>query len=225
MFRKGDVFDNPVTGERATIRLGGRETNGQRLIVDLELRASGFGSPLHMHPSIHERLTVVNGRVGIFVNGTISIARVGKTIDIRPGVAHRFWNAGICEATITIDIQPAKRFEAFIRNMIGLAQDGKTDSKGMPHLLQLAAIATEFEDVIRFFKPSRFMQRLAFPLLTPIARMRGYRGSYTEYVARQPGEPVLQVARRYQDVSESCSRLPDDCKTHPSSTQIRLIRS
>jgi hypothetical protein len=49
-----------------------------------------------------------------------------------------------------MDIRPAKRFETFIRNMIGLAQDGKTDATGMPHLLQVAAIASEFDDVIRF---------------------------------------------------------------------------
>jgi hypothetical protein len=72
MFRRGDVFDNPVTGERATIRLGTRETNGQRLIVDIELKGGGIGSPLHLHPNIHERLTVVSGRVGIFVNGAYS---------------------------------------------------------------------------------------------------------------------------------------------------------
>jgi mannose-6-phosphate isomerase-like protein (cupin superfamily) len=198
MFRRGDVFDNPVTGERATVRLGTRETNGQRLIVDLDLKGEGFGCPLHLHPNVHERITVVSGRVGVYVNGAISIAKIGRTIDIPPGVAHRFWNAGICEANITIDIQPAKRFEAFIRNMIGLAQDGKTDARGMPPLLQFAAIATEFEDVIRFLKPSRFAQRLIFPLLAPIARMGGYRGSYSEYVLRQPSERVLDLTKGYQ---------------------------
>ena len=44
MFRRGDVFDNPVTGERATIRLGTRETNGQRLIVDIDLKGGGIGA-------------------------------------------------------------------------------------------------------------------------------------------------------------------------------------
>src|ERR1700722_3007404 len=198
MFRRGDVFDNPVTGERATIRLGTRETNGQRWIVDNDLKGGGVGSPLHLHPPIHERLTVVSGRVGLFVNGAISIAKVGKTIEIPPGTAHRFWNAGICEANVTIDVQPAKRFEVFIRNMIGLAQDGKTDSRGMPHLLQLAATATEFEDVIHFLKPSRFLQRLVFPFLAPIARMGGYQGSYPEYVLRQPSERALDLAKGFQ---------------------------
>jgi len=197
MFRRGDIFDNPVTGERATILLGTRETRGDRLVVEVELRGTGFGSALHLHPSIHERWKVVSGRVGIIVKDTISIAEPGNMIEIAPGVPHRFWNAGICEAKLTIDIRPAKRFEAFIRNMIGLAQDGKTDAMGMPNILQLAAIATEFDDVIRFTSPPRLMQRLLFPILAPAARLRGYRGSYSEYVFRSPSERVANLAKSW----------------------------
>jgi mannose-6-phosphate isomerase-like protein (cupin superfamily) len=193
MFRPGDVFDNPITGERATIRLGTRE----RLIVDLELRGAGFGFAPHLHPVIHERLTVVSGRVGIWVNGVVSIAKLGKTIDIPPGVPHRFWNAGICEAKLTIDIRPADRFEAFVRNMIGLAQDGKTNPKGMPNLLHRAIIATEFDDVIHFLNPPLFMQRVLFPILAPIARICGYRGSYSEYLFRLPSERVQKEAKMH----------------------------
>jgi mannose-6-phosphate isomerase-like protein (cupin superfamily) len=195
MFSKGDIFDNPVTGERATILLGTRETRGERLVVELELRGAGFGSALHVHPSIHERLTVVSGRVGIRVKDAISIAEPRKMIEIAPGVPHRFWNAGIVPAKLMLDIKPAKRFEAFIRNMIGLAQDGKTDSMGMPNLLQLAAIATEFDDVIRFLSPPRLLQRLMFPILVPIAAMRGYKGSYSAYVFRSPLERVEHEAK------------------------------
>jgi mannose-6-phosphate isomerase-like protein (cupin superfamily) len=195
MFRRGDIFDNPVTGERATILLGTRETRGERLVVELELRGTGFGSALHLHPSIHERWKVVSGRVGMFIKDSISMAEPGNVIEIAPGVPHRFWNAGICEAKLTIDIRPAKRFEAFIRNMIGLAQDGKTDATGMPNILQLAATATEFDDVIRFLGPPRLMQRLLFPILAPVARLRGFRGSYSEYVFRSPSERVANLAK------------------------------
>jgi mannose-6-phosphate isomerase-like protein (cupin superfamily) len=197
MFRRGDIFDNPVTGERATILLGTRETRGERLVVELELRGTGFGSPLHLHPSIHERWNVVSGRVGMIVKDAISIAEPGNVIEIAPGVPHRFWNAGICEARLTIDIRPAKRFEAFIRNMLGLAQDGKTDAMGMPQILQLAAIASEFNDVIRFLSPPRIMQKLLFPILAPVAALRGYRGSYTEYVFRSPSERVTNLAKSW----------------------------
>jgi mannose-6-phosphate isomerase-like protein (cupin superfamily) len=195
MFKRGDVFDNPITGERATIRLGTRETRGDRLVVDLELRGAGFGSSLHLHPSIHERLRVVSGTVGVSIDGTVSIADLDKTIDIPPGVPHRFWNAGIIEAKLIMDVRPANRFEAFTRNMIGLAQDGKTDPKGMPNLLQLSLIAKEFGDVIEFLSPPRFLQGALFPILAPIARMRGYRGSYSEYVFRSPSERAQNEAK------------------------------
>jgi mannose-6-phosphate isomerase-like protein (cupin superfamily) len=189
MFKKGDVFDNPVTGERATILLGTRETRGERLVVELELQGAGFGSALHIHPTIHERLKVLSGRVGIIIHDAISIAEPGKMIEIGPGVPHRFWNAGITVAKLTLDIRPAKRFEAFIRNMIGLAQDGKTDPMGMPNLLQLAALAREFNDVIQFMSP-RLVQNVLFPILAPIAAMRGYKGSYSEYVFRSPSKRI-----------------------------------
>jgi uncharacterized cupin superfamily protein len=199
MFRRGDVFDNPITGERATIRLGTRETLGERLVVELELRGTGFGSALHFHPAIHERLTVVSGLVGISVDGVTSIAKLGRTIGIPAGVRHRFWNAGIYEAKLTIDMRPANRFvaykfEAFMRNMIGLAQDGKTDAKGMPNLLQRARMATEFAEAIRFSNPPGLMQAILFPMLAPIARWRGYRPSYNEYVFRSPAERLQSDA-------------------------------
>jgi mannose-6-phosphate isomerase-like protein (cupin superfamily) len=197
MFRRGDIFDNPVTGERATILLGTRETRGERLVVELELRGTGFGSALHLHPSIHERWKVVSGRVGMMLKDSISIAEPGNTIEIAPGVPHRFWNAGICEAKLTIDIRPAKRFEAFIRNMIGLAQDGKTDATGMPNILQFAAVANEFADVIRFSSPPRLIQKLLFPILAPVAALRGYRGSYSEYVFRSPSERAANLAKSW----------------------------
>jgi quercetin dioxygenase-like cupin family protein len=195
MFKRGDVFDNPVTGERLTILLGTRETLGERLIVDMTLRGPGSGSALHVHPSIHERVTVMSGHVGICVGGITSIAKLGKPVDIAPGVRHGFWNAGICEARVTTDLRPANRFEAykfeaFLRNMIGLAQDGKTNAKGMPNLLQLALIASEFEDVIRLGTPAPMVQRMVFPLLKPIARLRGYQSSYRQYVFRLPSERV-----------------------------------
>ncbi len=188
MLRRGEVYENPVTGINVVIRVGTCETRGEQLIVDLYARKCGAGSALHIHPVIYERLTVVSGRVGLFLNGTTSIAEVGSTIEIPPGLAHRWWNAGIYEAKITMEIRPAARFEEYLRNVIGLAQDGKTDAMGMPNLLQLAVLAKEFEDVVRFPKPSRFVRGALFSMLAPIARLLGYQGSYSAYLTRPPSD-------------------------------------
>jgi len=195
MLRRGEVYENPVTGERAVIRIGTGETDGERLVVDLYVRPGGRVAAEHYHPVIRERFTAVHGRIGISVNGKRSIAVPGVAIEAAPGEVHDWWNAGDDEALVIVEIQPAARFEAAIRNMFGLAQDGKTDAKGMPNPLQLALFVKEFDDVIRFKRPPRFLQLLLFGLLAPIARLRGYRGSYPEYMTRPPST-IVELAER-----------------------------
>jgi hypothetical protein len=89
-----------------------------------------------------------------------------------------------------VEISPAGRFEAMIANLFGLAQDGKTNAKGMPNLLQLALLAREFEDVLYFTKPPRALQKILFAILAPIASLLGYKGSYPEYLRRGPAQRV-----------------------------------
>jgi hypothetical protein len=94
------------------------------------------------------------------------------------GTAHDWWNAGEEEAHIIVKIRPGAKFETMALNLFGLAQDGKTNSKGMPNLLQTAIFAREFADVLHFTKPPLVVQRLMFGALTAIARSLGYRGNY-----------------------------------------------
>jgi hypothetical protein len=108
----------------------------------------------------------------------------------RQGVPHDWWNAGPGEGLVRVEVRPADRFEAFIANAFGLAQDGKVNPRGVPNLLQLAVIAREFDDVIRFTRPPRLVQRALFGLLAPLAWLLGYRGSYSEYLTRGPSASV-----------------------------------
>jgi quercetin dioxygenase-like cupin family protein len=190
MSRAGDVIENPVTGERAVIRLGTEESGGELLVADLYVSPGGAVAGEHVHPVIEERFTVVDGRVGFRLDGRESVAEPGRRLHVPPGTAHDWWNAGEEEAHVVVEIWPAARFEEIIKNTFGLAQDGKTNAKGMPNLLQLALIAREFEDVLWFTRPPRAVQKVLFGVLAPIARLLGYRGSYQEYLDRPPSERV-----------------------------------
>ncbi|MFP5288412.1 MAG: cupin domain-containing protein, partial [Thermoanaerobaculia bacterium] len=153
MFKRGEVYDNPVTGERVVVRLGTQETGGERLLADIYLRPGGAVAGEHIHPSIDETFTILKGRVGIAIDGRKTIAEPGCRLHVPRGTAHDWWNAGDEEAHILVEVTPAARFEALLRNLFGLAQDGKTDKKGIPNLLQLALIAREFEDVAQLTRP------------------------------------------------------------------------
>jgi quercetin dioxygenase-like cupin family protein len=193
MVRRGEVYENPVTGEKAVIRVGTAETGGERLVVDLFVAPHGRVLGEHYHPSIRERFTVVRGQVGISLNGSRSIATIGESVDVPAKVVHDWWNAGEGEAHVMVAVEPAARFEAAVRNTFCLAQDGKTDARGMPNLLQLAVFALEFDDVMRFTRPPRFVQLIMFNALAPIARLMGYRGDNPEYMSRPPKSVMSEV--------------------------------
>jgi hypothetical protein len=81
-----------------------------------------------------------------------------------------------------------------ISTLFGLANDGLTNAKGMPHLLQAAVIADEFRDVVQFVRPPLFIQRALFALLAPIGRALGYRPYYERYLrAHAHCEPVPEL--------------------------------
>ncbi len=109
------------------------------------------------------------------------------------GTAHDWWNAGDGEARVVVEVRPGERFEEMALNLVGLAQDGRTDAKGMPGLLQAAIFAREFGDVLHFTKPPLVVQRLLFGSLGAIARALGYRGSYPKYT--DASEPDLSSAK------------------------------
>ena len=186
MFKRGEVYDNPVTGERVVIRLGTQETGGERLVADVYIRPGGAVVGEHVHPSLDETFTILKGRVGITINGIRFLAEPGQKLHVPRGTAHDWWNAGDEEAHLVVEVTPAARFELMIRNLFGLAQDGRTDKKGMPGLLQLALIAREFDDVVRFTRPHRLVQKVLFGLLAPFAKLKGYQGSYPHYATRAP---------------------------------------
>jgi quercetin dioxygenase-like cupin family protein len=181
MSKAGDTIENPVTGERVVVRVGTEDSAGELLEVDTYVRPGGAVTGEHVHPAIEESFTVVRGRVGFRLDGRESIAELDRRLHVPAGVAHDWWNAGEEEAHVIVEIRPGERFEEMARNLFGLAQDGKTNSKGMPNLLQAAIFAREFSDVLYFTKPPLLVQRLLFGALAAIARALGYRGSYPKY--------------------------------------------
>jgi hypothetical protein len=144
----------------------------------------------HVHPNIEESFTVVHGRLDYRLDGREGVAGPGQRLRIRHGAMHDWWNAGEEEAQVLVEISPAVRFEEMILNAFGLAQEGKTDAKGRLRLLQAALFAQEFDDVIRFTKPPRAVQRVLFRALASIARALGYEGSYARYRNLRPLEIV-----------------------------------
>jgi quercetin dioxygenase-like cupin family protein len=189
----GEVWDNPVTLERAVVvELPWLNDDG-RAVADLTALPGARVAGEHMHPALLESFSVQEGKLTVMRDGRKSVLRAGERAEIEPGVWHDWWNEGDVEAIVRVEITPGERFVHMIETLYGLARGGHLNKRGMPHPLQLALFAAEFSDVIVFRKPPAAVQRGLFSVLAPIARRRGYRATYptlsrTTFAPRPPRE-------------------------------------
>jgi quercetin dioxygenase-like cupin family protein len=185
--RAGDELENTRTGERAVIRRGSEDTNGEYLLGDLFITPGGRLAAAHYHPSLEERWEVIAGRVAFLLDGREQIAQPGTKVVAPPGTVHDWWNAGDEEAHVVAEVRgPVVRFERMLETFWGLGSAGRTNRNGVPNPLQLAVLMNEYDDVMRLAKPPRLAQKLLFAVLAPLGRLFGYREWYPEYAAKHP---------------------------------------
>ena len=180
--RAGEKYENRVQGDRFVVREGSEDNGGERLVGDLYVRPGGAVAGDHVHSYITERFEVRSGTVRFHLDGHDEVAGRGRQVEVPPGAVHDWWNIGEDEAHVLVDIRPVERFELMIQNLYGLANDGKTNARGVPRLLPLALFAREFRREGEFIRPPRIIQRILFATLAPLARARGYKAIDPDYV-------------------------------------------
>jgi hypothetical protein len=79
--------------------------------------------------------------------------------------------------------------ESFFETFFGLARDGKTNKRGLPNLFQTAVLAADYQET-QVLLP--FPVHIFLKLLTPLARLVGYRSSYPQYSSAQP-HPAVEL--------------------------------
>jgi quercetin dioxygenase-like cupin family protein len=178
--RVGEVWENPVTRERATILERPWDNPAGRATAELTALVGARVMGEHRHPALVEQFTVLEGELTVKRDGQISVLHQGESAVIQAGVWHDWWNAADRDARVRVEITPGERFVHMIETFFGLARLGHTGSKGMPNALQLALSAPEFSDVLVFRSPPLAVQRAFFAALAPIARWRGYRATYPQ---------------------------------------------
>ena len=174
----GEIFENPVTRERAVIIELPWQNPPGRAVAEMTALPGARVVGEHLHPALRESFSVLQGELTIVRGGQTSTLSAGESADIEPGVWHDWFNVGAVDAVVRVEVTPGERFAHLIETLFGLAREGHVNERGMPNLLQLALTAHEFSDVIVFRKPPLTVQRVVFGALGPIARRRGYRPTY-----------------------------------------------
>ena len=190
MIRTGDVLYNSITGETIRFVETAADTDGQRVVIDVLVEPNGFVATAHEHPYQTEVFEVIEGELTFKVGGETITATAGMSVAVGPGTPHRFWNATETAARFRCVVTPALQFEALIETMFALANDGKTNKKGLPNPLRLAVIANHHFDDVRLPFPPAWMQKLGLVFGDPVGRLLGYRPAYA---AADPADVSLAI--------------------------------
>jgi quercetin dioxygenase-like cupin family protein len=214
----GELYENPVTGERGVVRVPPRQSNGHLLVVDLYVRPGGAVAGEHVHPVATETFTVVRGELAVRHDGHELRAGPGTRLRVPPGVVHGFWNDGAEEARVVVEVQPGERFVELIRQLFLLAQDGRTDGRGRPKPLQAAALGWEFADTIQFTTMPRPLRRLLVAAMYPIARATGHRAIDPDRLRREL--PTVELEPLPAEIAELIPSLSSRPRWPNSTTTI-----
>jgi quercetin dioxygenase-like cupin family protein len=146
MIAPGQTVENPVTGERFTFTDTAASTGGELLAFDLALRPGGAVPIPHVHPIQTERFEVVDGQMTFRVGLRKVGAGPGDVVEVAPGVAHSFANAGETEARVRVEVRPALAMEEMLAEVVAMAQAGRMNRRGMPrNVLELAVLARKYD--------------------------------------------------------------------------------
>jgi mannose-6-phosphate isomerase-like protein (cupin superfamily) len=173
---------NTLTGQSFRFLQTARDTAGQLLEIESAYRAHSSEPTPHYHPIQTEDFTIMVGELTVRINGQVTVFKTGDKIHIPPNTVHSMWNASDTETVVNWQIRPALDTEYFFETVTGLANDGKVGPNGVPPLLQTALLAQQYSSVFRLTKPSLGVQKVVFSLLSPIARLLGYRSMYHQYL-------------------------------------------
>jgi hypothetical protein len=149
MITPGQTIENPVTGERFTFTDTAATSGGELLAFDFALRPGG----------------------------AVGLRKVeagpGDVVEVAPGVAHSFANAGDDEARLHVEVRPALAMEDMFAEVVAMAEAGRMNRRGMPrNLLDLADLARRYDQEAHAPLLSVRMQRL---LLAPLVFMARHR--------------------------------------------------
>lgn len=178
---RDNEIENPVTGERIVFREGVGDPQAEVLAFDFFVRPGGGVFVPHLHAHQRETIQVLAGRLVCGMPGSEREVGPGEVVTFEPGEGHVLHAVGPEEVRARVEFRPAGEAESFLRNYFGLCRDGKSTDKGELPFAQVALLMPVHGN-FRADIPL-LAQRILFALVTPFAKLAGYRPRYARYAA------------------------------------------
>lgn len=203
MARRNKLISHPGTGQSIRFIQTREDTGGGLLEMESCFAPHSIEPIAHYHPVQEELFTVLEGELSVRIDGTIHRFAAGERLKIAPGTVHSMWNEGSVPTRVNWKVTPALQTEYLLETAMGLAmevrrrravagvpsstvtlllaQKSQNSRQDMPPLLQMVLLMRRYQREFRIARPAFPIQKILFTLLSPIARMAGYREEYPEY--------------------------------------------
>ncbi|HVB53504.1 MAG TPA: cupin domain-containing protein [Candidatus Acidoferrales bacterium] len=155
MVAKGQVIENPASGERIVLRETAADTEGRLLSFDLFLGVGGRVPAGHAHPAQEETFTVISGRMRFRRGFRVIRAGPPRRVVMSRGVYHSFANAGPAPAHVLVEMRPALRMEEVLELAAELGRPVDSGRTSLRRILALVLFMREFR------------RELGLPLIPP----------------------------------------------------------
>ncbi|RMG77328.1 MAG: cupin domain-containing protein [Bacteroidetes bacterium] len=177
-FKPGQVFYCREEGVRQTVA---KQENGL-VYCHLEFYPYSPGPPKHIHTTFDETFETENGELSVWINGEVKKVRPGESLTVRKGTAHQPFNNTPHTVRLKGTIPFPEKFAFGLVQVYGLMDSYPDFGKNIPKtMLMMAPICQSGFDSCLAEGPPVFIQKLTWFLLTPIARLMGYKSYYKEY--------------------------------------------
>ena len=126
----------------AVLLLGGEASDGRFSLLEHPLAPRALGAPVHTHAREDEYSLVLEGTIGVEIDGRVIQAGPGEIVVKPRGIPHAFWNPTDQPARILELISPGG-FESYFGDL------GRILSRpGPPDLTALEELAARYELVM-----------------------------------------------------------------------------
>jgi hypothetical protein len=120
------------------------------------------------------------------------ILEAGDTIVLPARIKHQWWNPGRQEVRFRVEVVPARKLEAVIEAVCGMAEAGALDKRAMPtnifRLAQLGMLSETYLPGIPIW-----VQRVLMAIGSGTSQLLGYDPEFTEYRIRD-GRQIERIA-------------------------------
>jgi len=167
-------IENKVTGQRIIFVRTAEETNGELLEMEAVYAPLSEEPPLHYHAYQWEHFSVSEGELTIRMNGEIQTYGKGSVVSVPSGERHSMWNAGHIPARVIWRVIPALKTQEFLVTLSELANNGKTNKKGVPSLPRMVSLLLKYKASFRLHRPPIWILYILFFACAPLSIFKRY---------------------------------------------------